>query len=429
LKIAKFAALGVALAISLTACGGGGEEESTDATSQAPKPASITVWRFGTSDAKHETFMNEVNAAFEQQQGVKVKVEWIAWPDVTKRLTAAAAGGQGPDVTEIGNTQVVTWAAQDALADLTGKVAGWDEGKAIPQNLWVNETIDGKKYAVPWLGGVRAVIYRKDWFQELNLQVPKTWEELLAAAKTIAAKKNVAGFEINGGSDAMHALAPFIWGNGGEVVASENGKWVSKLNTPQAKEAIQWYADLVAKEKVSPAAAVTRNSIDISRQFTNGKVGMFVDGAWAKTVLTEKKKLKDDQIGAFTLPAKAGEPAPQFAGGNDLAIWKDSKATDTAWEYIKLLASKQNQAKYAPTAGLLPVYPDLLAGDTYTKDEWLGPFAKAMPLGKAYAVHENWIKVEETVVQNMLRDVVTGKKTVEEAANEAAEQMDDTLNS
>lgn len=429
MKIAKIAALGAALALALSACGGGDGDDTEGASGKEPKPASITVWRFGTTDAKHDAFMNEVNAAFERQQGVKVKVEWIGWPDVTKRLTAAAAGGQGPDVTEIGNTQVVTWAAQDALADITDKVAAWPEAQGIPQNLWVNETIDGKKYAVPWLGGVRAVIYRKDWFQELNIAVPKTWAELVAAAKKISDEKGVSGFEINGGSDAMHALAPFIWGNGGEIVANENGKWVSKLNTPQAVEAIQWYADLVKKERVSPEAAVTRNSVDISRQFTNGKVGMFVDGAWAKTVLTEKNKLKDDQIGAFTLPTKTGGPAPEFAGGNDLAIWKDSKYPDTAWAYIKLLAGKQNQAKYAPIAGLLPVHPDLLKGDTYTKDEWLGPFAAAMPLGKAYAVHENWIKVEETVVQGMLRDVITGKKSVQDAANEAAKQMEQTLNS
>lgn len=421
--------LAAALAIGLTACGDGNGDGDSNGAEQ-PKPDKITVWRFGTPDDAHEAFMQEVNDAFQQEHGVEVDVQWIPWPDVTQKLQAAAAGGAGPDVTEIGNTQVVTWANQGTLADLTDRVAGWTEGKEIPANLWVNETIDGATYAVPWLGGVRAVIYRKDWFAELDIEVPTTWAELLAAAKTIStAKPDTAGFEINGGSDAMHAIAPFIWGNGGEIIADDGGEWVSELDSPQAREAVQWYTGLVA-EQVSPESAVTRNSVDISRRFADGRTAMFVDGAWARTAIKDQNSaLADEQIGAFPLPAKDGDPAPQFAGGNDLAVWEDSEHHDLAWSYLELIASKQYVAQYAPVAGLLPMYPDLLAEDTYRNDEWLGPFAEAMPLGRAYAVHDNWVRAEESVVQNMLRDIVQGKKTVDEATADAAEQMTELLNS
>ncbi|WP_202638537.1 sugar ABC transporter substrate-binding protein [Bailinhaonella thermotolerans] len=430
MRIAKIAAVTAALAIGLAACGGGSEgTKSGGETPKAAKPDKLTVWRFGPPDDKHNAFMAEVGAEFQQKHGVKVEVQFIPWPDTTKKLQAAATSGSGPDVTEIGNTQVVTWAAQDTLVDLTDKIAGWEEGKQIPEALWVNETIEGKKYAVPWLGGVRAVIYRKDWFKELGIEIPKTWDELLAAAKKISsAKKGVSGFEINGGSDSMHAVAPFIWGNNGQIVANEGGKWTGKLGTPEAKEALTWYTNLVLKEKVAPESGVTRNSVDISRLFANGKTAMFVDGAWAKTVLKEANKdLTDDKIGAFPLPTKTGGVAPQFAGGNDLAVWKDSKNQDLAFEYIKLLASKEKAAKYAPIAGLLPFYPDLLAGDTYKNDEWLGPFAQAMPFGRTYAVHSNWVKAEETVMQQLLTSVIKGK-SVDEAAAEADKQIDQTLN-
>ncbi|SNR38648.1 N,N'-diacetylchitobiose transport system substrate-binding protein [Haloechinothrix alba] len=422
MKTAKIVALSAGVALIAAACGDGAADD------QAEAPDEITVWRLGPPDEDHNSFMAEVNEEFEEQHGIAVEVEWVPWPDVDTKFQAAAAGGEGPDVTEIGNTQVVTWANQGVLADITEQVDDWEEGQAIPENLWENETLDGSIHAVPWLGGVRAVIYRADWFDELDIDIPTDWEELRAAAETISsAKEGVSGFEINGGSDAMHALAPFIWGNDGEIVEQDGDGWASRLDEPAARDAIAWYTDLV-EQGVSSEAAVTRDSVEISRLFANDKVGMFVDGSWAKSVITDTAEdLDDEAIGAFELPARHGGAAPQFAGGNDLAVWADSPHQDVAFDYITLLASKEKVTEYAPIAGLLPAYPELLADDTYKEDDWLGPFASAMPLGKAYAVDENWVQVEDSVVQQMLSDIVRGETSVEQATDAAAEQMDEIL--
>ncbi|WP_194813381.1 extracellular solute-binding protein [Nocardia sp. XZ_19_385] len=421
MRIAKFAALAAAVMMGLAACGGDTGESSTK---------TLTVWRFGEPTADDTEIMSQVGAEFEQAKGVSVEVEWIPWPKVTEKLTAAAAGGDGPDVTEIGNTQVVTWAAQDTLLDITDQVRAWTEGQTIPKHQWANETIGGKTYAVPWLGATRGVYYRKDWFAELGIQTPKNWADLLAAAQKIKSAKAVDGFAVSATSaDALHGFAPFVWGNGGQIVADEGGKWVSKLNTPQAKEALAFVTDLVKKEQVSSEGVLTKDSVEIGKMFANGSVGMFAEGPFGKGNLLATNKITDAQLGVFPLPGKTGGIAGQFAGGNDLAIWKDTGAPQLSFEYLQLLAGKKYTDAYGIKAGLLPFYPDLLAGDAYAKDPWLSNFIPAMSQARTYAVHEKWIKVEESVVQRAIKDVVTGKASVDAAADAAAKAMDETLNS
>ncbi len=189
-KIAGVTATVAALALGVAACGGGATTESQPSAAASAPAASgpkfagqtLTMWRLGDSNPPAQAYMDDLNAEFQKQTGATVKLEWIPWPQVNDKFTAAAAGGAGPDVTEIGNDQVPLWVSQEALAPITPLTSAGDQAQ-IPKNLFGLETIDGEVYAVPWGAGTRAVLYRKDWFEELKIEVPKTWDEVLAAAQ------------------------------------------------------------------------------------------------------------------------------------------------------------------------------------------------------------------------------------------------------
>ncbi|GAA3123746.1 sugar ABC transporter substrate-binding protein [Streptosporangium carneum] len=443
-KIAVSTATTAVLALGLAACGSGTSTSTSDSASADPSAAAssagpkyagqtLSFWRWGDPTPEQKSVMEKVVADFEKNTGAKVNVQWSPWTGYAEKFQAAAAGSETPDVTEIGNTDVITWAAQDVFLDLTDKVGAFPGKGGISQGMWDTDTLDGKIYGVPWMAGDRAVIYRKDWFKELKLEVPKTWDELVAAAKTISEKKKgTAGFEFNGGSDMMQSLAPFVWGVGGEIAKSENGKWVSKLSEPTAREGIKFYTDLITAHKVSPVASLGRNSIEIARNFANGKTGMYIDGSWAKAEIskTNKKLSESENVGAFALPAKDGNIAPQFAGGSDLAIGKDSKHPEAAWELIQMLMTEENNQANADAMGLFPTYGSLLQGEKYKSDEWLGPFAAGLVNGKGLPASPNWVEVDKNklVIHNMLRDIVQGKKTLEAATDEAGKQVEELLN-
>ena len=432
------AAAAIALAVGLAGCGSGdsGSEDPQAAASNAgPKFAgqTLTVWRLGDPVEINKKYMTDLNAEFKTQTGADVKVEWVPWPDAQAKWTAAVTAGSGPDVTEIGNDQVSAWVGQGAVADITDAVGGNAELQEIPKNLWGYETIGDRIYAVPWGGGTRAVLYRKDWFKELGIAVPKTWTDLVAAGKKIVAAKgaDVDGFAFNGGSDANMSLSPFVWGAGGDFAVNEGGKWVGKLNDAGFKEGFQFYTDLVAKEGVSRKSALTQNSEEIGTRFQNNKVGMYVTGPWDLDGIKERSKGKigDAQMGFFSIPAKDGSGvAPAFQGGNDIAVWEDAKNKELAVEYVKLAAGKQFGTRYAKDNGLLPNYPDALA--SYASDPVNAAFAETFKVAKGFPADPQWAEANDTkaVLQNAARAVIQGKKSVDQALADATTELESILN-
>ncbi|GGK72406.1 sugar transporter [Planomonospora parontospora subsp. parontospora] len=436
MKIAVTTATTAALALGLAACSSSEPAKSADPTAGAsaagPKFAgeTLTMWRLGDSNPAAQKYTDALVAAFEQQTGAKVKVEWIPWPQVNDKFTAAAAGGAGPDVTEIGNDQVPLWQSQDALHPITPIVGTGDQAQ-IPKNLFGLETIDNEIYAVPWGAGSRAVLYRKDWFADLGIEIPKTWDEVVAAAKKIQAEKgkDVDGFAFNGGSDANHLLAALAWSEGGEYALKEGDKWVGKLTEPAFKNGFTTYTGLVT-EGLSGKSRLTQNTVDIRRRFANDKVGMYLTAGWDLPGIEEdsKGKLKGDKLGFFALPAKAGGATPSFFGGNDIAVWNDAKNKELATEFVKLATNKEWATRYATEGGLLPVYPDALA--KLSEDPAQAPFAEAFAKAKALPADPNWTEAGETkaVLQNAARSVIEGKAGIDEALAKANGELEAILN-
>ncbi|WP_433349543.1 sugar ABC transporter substrate-binding protein [Microtetraspora malaysiensis] len=439
-KIAAATTATAALALGLAACSSE-DKPATQQTAAASDAASgpkyagqtLTVWRLGAPTEVSDKYMADLGAKFKEVTGAEAKVQYIPWPEAQKKWTTALAGGEGPDVTEFGNDQVAAWVQQEALADITDLVKSDPDLQQIPQNLWSYETIDGKIYAAPWGGGTRAVLYRKDWFDKLGLSVPTTWDELVTAAKTIVEKqgKDVDGFAFNGGSDANMSLSPFVWSAGGDFAAFEGGKWVGKLTEPGFKEGFQFYTDLVAKDGVSGKGRLTQNSVDIAQRFAAGKVGMYVTGGWDIASIKEQSKGKVDEskMAFFSLPAKDGSgPAPAFQGGNDIAIWKDTKNPELAAEYLKLAAGKEFGVRYAKEGGLLPLFPDALA--EMGNDPAQKPFTDTFKVAKGFPASPNWAEANDTkaVLQNAARSVIDGKKSVDQALADANTELETILN-
>ncbi|MEV5324974.1 extracellular solute-binding protein [Nonomuraea fastidiosa] len=432
-KITAAAATSAALALGLAACGGSEEPTTSSPSAAASGPAfagkTLSVWRLGDSNPAAAKYMEELNAEFKAKTGADVKLEWIPWPQVADKF-AAAATGTGPDVTEIGNDQVPMWQSQDALEPVTDIAREGDRAQ-IPQNLYGYETVDGEIYAIPWGAGARAVLYRKDWFDELKIEIPKTWDELVAAAKKIQKEKGegVDGFAFNGGSDANHLLAAFAWSEGGEYAVKEGDKWVGKLTEPGFAAGFATYTGLVT-DGLSSKANLTLNTVDIRKRFANDKVAMYLTAAWDLPGIEEdsKGKLKGDKLGFFPLPSKKGGPAPSFFGGNDLAVWGGTQQAELAKEYVKLATSKTWADRYAKEGGLLPVYPDTLA--QMKEDPAQGAFAQAFANARAFPADPNWSEADATkaVLQNAARDVIEGKKDAATALADANKELEEILN-
>ncbi|MES9543010.1 extracellular solute-binding protein [Actinomadura sp. NPDC000600] len=423
MKYIKVAAATAAIALAATACGG--DSKDGDGKDGGKDPAQLKVWMMGDGTPEQTKILDGVEAEFKQKHpNTDVQIKYVPWPQVATTFQKAAAGGEGPDVTELGNTDVQSHIEQGSLADITDEYKGWADGKTLNKTALGNDTADGKTYAVPWYGGVRGVWYRTDWFQELGIQPPKTWADLTAAAKKVQDSKKVPGIGIP--SDQTNALLSFIWGNGGEVAVDDGkGGFKGQLDQPQAVEAVKYYAGLVTTEKVAPEKYVGKNELEgPQRDFALGKLGMYVDGSWALKEMKKVSAKNADKWGVFPIPSKTGGNAPVMAGGSDLAVWNDSKAKAAAFDYITILNNAKNAKIWADYSGF-----SSMRSDVKFSDPKLEVFTSIAGNTKFPPISAGWGEFEQAkkVLPNAVKAIMQGK-SAEEEMKKANEQANTLLN-
>ncbi|MFI0485838.1 extracellular solute-binding protein [Actinomadura sp. 9N215] len=421
MKYIKVAAVAAAIALAATACGDDGGSDEKDA---GKDPAQLKVWMMGEGTTEQTKFLDAVEADFKTKHpNTDVQIKYVPWDQVATTFQKAAAGGEGPDVTELGNTDVQSHIEQGNLADISDEYGDWADGKTLNKTALTNDQASGKTYAVPWYGGVRAVWYRTDLFQELSIQQPKNWAELTAAAKKIQDSGKADGIGVP--SDQTNALLSFIWGNGGEVAVKEGGKWAGKLDQPQAVEAAKYWSGLVTTDKVAPKSYIGKHELQgPQRDFALGKLGMYFDGSWS---LKEMKKLAPknaDKWAVFPIPAKAGGNAPVMAGGSDLAVWADTKAKAASFDYITVLNNAKNAKAWADYSGF-----SSMRSDVKFSDPKLAIFTDIAANTKFPPISAGWGEFEQAkkVLPNAIKAMMQGK-AAEEEMKKANEQANTLLN-
>lgn len=222
--------------------------------------------------------------------GYEVQYSWIASSAdlYTQKFNAAIASGDIPDIAIVDKSNLKRLVEADLIVDLEPYIeeyasdylkelleAGGDAAiKAC--------TIDGVQYGLPYLDcdmeTTQILWLRQDWLDALNLEAPKTLDELkdiLRAFKDYAGDGSVGlalssdlygnQFDIKGWCNAYEAY-PQSWIDDG------NGKLVYGSTTPEMKEALGSLAELYEEGLVDPEFYVNDGQ-KANEALVNGKCG------------------------------------------------------------------------------------------------------------------------------------------------------------
>ncbi len=152
LVAALFAAM---LAVAATTASGGTSKAQAD---------KITVWlQVDAQDNWPEAVALATRNFKAQHPNVDVDVQYQTWNSHLAKFDAALAGGDAPDVIEMGNTEMTKYMAAGAFKSLSR--AAFPNNKTWLQGLTGSCRYNGKLYGVPYYAGARAVIYRKDQYR------------------------------------------------------------------------------------------------------------------------------------------------------------------------------------------------------------------------------------------------------------------------
>jgi multiple sugar transport system substrate-binding protein len=343
-KLLKGVALGLTLAMTLGLVAGCGT--AAPQTTASAKPFAGTQLRVVFANHPWAEAIKAQLPEFEQKTGIKVNLENFFEDQLTTKLTVELTSG----------TTTI-----DAMM-----FRPLQEGKLFAKNGWLNDlsassqkdkswdisdfnkgaigtvTMDKKLYGVPIVTEREILYYRKDILKEKNIAVPKTLDELLAAAKKVTdPSKKLYGFVARGQlSPSVTQFSSFLYSMGGDF--AKDGK--ATLNTPEAIKAYQTYGDL--QRLYGPPGTLSMAWPQAFAVFQQGQAAFLTDADSLYTNLTDpKKSTVSDKVGFAPFPAGTAGSKPYNITSWALGLNAKSKNQDATWEFIKWATSKEEALK------------------------------------------------------------------------------------
>jgi multiple sugar transport system substrate-binding protein len=245
----------------------------------------------------------------------------------------------------------------------------------------------GDVMSMPLNGNTNVFLYRKDIYQQLNLKVPTTWDEVLANSEKIKAANVVkypyiirAQSVTSGASvtyDYIHILASY----GGRFFNKQGEDWLPIINSKEGKAAA---TTLRALAKYGPPAV---NTIGQSQVIAAMQAG---DAAQGQVVFAAANSMNDPvrsrvagKIGFALMPKGCASCEPGIVSGTwamSIPTGLSSEREQAALNYIKWVISKKAQIKFAEYGGI-PTRNDVVEEAKLSADQrdYLSVYEKGLP--------------------------------------------------
>ena len=397
----------------LAACG------TAPPNAQPGATTTLTVWLM--KESAPDNVIAELNQQFHTlHPDVQVKLTTLDWPGRDEKWQQGMSSATPPDVLEMGNSDVLAYASTDKLTDLSKQ--DFENSDTWLTGLKDAGSYQGRLYGVPYYGGDRVVIYRKDLWQQAGLgDPPTTLAQLQAdAVKLIAGNKATDFSALYFPGRYQYAALPFVLDAGGGVATQQNGKWTGTLESSKSQTGLRNWAEFVAKVSRAPADKDETSDVDA---LGSGRAAMIIDQGVTASAVAKKYPTLGEQLGVFAMPGASG-PMPVFLGGSNLVVPKTSRQADLASQWIRLLTGTQ----YEGLLGESGLVPNSTGLSTFVSGVTAVELAAA---GRSWftPLSTRWSAVDNAnVIQDMLQSISSGRATVAEATAAADTKIDQLLN-
>lgn len=390
--------------LALAGCGTNDDASAGPAPETDPDALSgtIDVWAMG---AEGEAMGVLADLFTEEYPDVTVNVTPVAWDVAHDRLITAVAGGQTPDVTQLGTTWMGEFAQIDALDPTPESVAS----DAFFEGAWDTTVVDDTSYGVPWYVETRLLYYRTDLADAAGWTEPPTdWDELKEMAQALRDGGAPNGISLGTSIGAWQQYLPFVWSNGGAVVDDE---MQFTLDDPANVEALEYYASFF-EDGLSSAQP---EGFDITPAFVQGTFPMFFSGPWHLALIDEVGG-EDFADQWAVAPMPSGESATSFVGGSNLVVFRDTDQRDAAWAFVEFVSRPEIQSIWYEEVGALPAVQESWDSGELAEDEHLPLFGEQLEDAVSPPPIPTWEEVAAGIDDQVERAAVGGTSAEDAAA-------------
>lgn len=362
--------LGTIITLSMTACGNSSKDTASRTTKSSDGKTIIKFFHRWPNEPRN-TFYKELVADFESKNpDIKIEMDCVLNDSYKEKIRVLVSSNEIPDIfsswSDSFAENLVASGKIKVLDDMFNRDREWSD--EIIASQVKPFTFDGKIYGVPLTLDGKSFFYNKEAFEKNKIEIPKTFDELLAAFDKLKA----AGYKtplIEGLSDAwavshilgtmnQRMLAP-------EVLKKDYTAKTGEFTDPGYIKVLENF------KKLTSYMGETATSIDhetARNMFSSGEVPV------AYIQFAEIKMVKDNakfEFGFFDFPKFSdgkGNATALTGAPEGFMLSNISKAPEAAEKFLKFIVSKENAAKLTKQAGQLNSVKGAVTSDNSSKE-------------------------------------------------------------
>lgn len=424
---------------SLTACTGGdgtvkdpvttavGDEGVKNADSPAGEKKKVVFWYSHTGD-EAQCFEDAIKAYNDSQD--KYEVEGLSVSDKQK-IIVAISGNEAPDVVEVSNQDVLSYAANGLVESVTDMAAAdsYALSDVFSRQALEANTLDEKVYGMPLAAMIIQMFYNKDILEEIGYsEPPKTMDEMYEmSVKATEVDENGTitrlGYPLfplaSARQELIYAFGGRWWGEDGTTLTPDDSKILDSLNMN-----VQ-YRSLYGIEKVQEfVATANTNRYTENDMFFTGKQLFRFDGTWLSAMM--KNFNAEVNYGVALIPGTTEDSDSKGTSRyetNSLTIPVVANEKEGAWDFVKYFTNSEATKQLLIGMANLPTQPALYDDADLLALPAFDIFIEALKTenGIQYAKIEDLAKYT-SLIEEYLDYTYNGMKTPQEAMQELAEQ-------
>lgn len=323
----------------------------------AEESNTVKVWVLTGRD-QGTILKSMIDDTFTPATGIPINVEIVG----ADALLNAVVAGNGPNVVlSVGAGQPVDFALRNAVEDLTQFDDYEEVLKEFVPSTYRQYMLDDSLYALPETLFYNVMFYRKDVLEDLELEVPQTWKELIEMLPTIQGNNLSVGIPTAAGSSGSAAASTavasaqadlsmyftLLYQQGGDLYNDKGTQTIinNEAGVAAFKEYTKYFTDYgipviydfvtrfrSGEMPIGIANFTTYNTLVVSAPE--------IAGLWDFTLVPGTEKT--DENGNAYIDRSA------FVSGSATMMLKteDEKLKQSAWEFMKWWASSDTQVRF-----------------------------------------------------------------------------------
>lgn len=353
------------LSAVLAACGG--------KSSSGSSSGEVTIEFMHSSVEKERLDVIKKLIADFEKENPKIKVKQIPVEEdaFNTKVVTLARSGKLPAVMEVSQDFAKVMDKdelidQDAVKDVI-KSVGEDNYYEGATNLVRSE--DGDSYiAVPLSGWIQGIWYNKKALSDAGFEEPKSWADVEKVAKKFtnkADKKYGIAIPTAESTISEQAFSQFALSNKANVL---DKKGEITIDTPEMKEALQYYKDLSAYTMPG-----SNDVTEIKDAFMNGTVPMAM---YSTYILPSVYEEGDPSNIGFAIPEEKEKAVYGTVSGLTISAGLDDEQKKATKKFIEYLSEPKNMTTWVlmSPGGAQPVNKEVVEQKAYKENEVIKSF-------------------------------------------------------